>query len=1339
MAYRPGDVQDLVDFSTLRRRAAIHLNHPITQLVVISPKNSSAGLSGTEFVTLVEYFRRGINKNIPFIDIYKDLKSQSYDPTDIVMSYLEYLIELDSRIDISPLYESNVRLDSNSNELLEFLVHTIRDKKRRKDKATNKFYEVEYDFIGLTNLLLENSNEQKFRDYTDLETRFSRWLQSNVKSVQQYIVVNNQKAESEARLNSIEMSKQSPIFVGNVTVSANPMINNVKVKLDDGLNIFENANLSINVPYIQYNSASTKYYKVWEGDQEDNKPKYDLILKDSEAIHTNHIYLTLWTGIDESPKNTKNSYKLVTYDLEENSLKFDLPSNSEIPNYDNILINRVKDVLGVTFNIGTNKIATEYYIYDVDGFDQAIFLNFVTSDQVLYNYIYYNESQKAYPLNSRFFIHFNPEVHNDIDDINIGTRLNISVQEINNNDKPILKTAGGSTKLTVVPAGTQLTSTSIHNGSKYLFIEMNTPSLDEANRFAAIFNKLVKYVLINQGAIQNFYQQLIPEMYNVIVNKPVKMSKNIKGANRQGPGGSTINALKDIDPEVFTSGYARNSCQNTKGNRRQPSAILPEDYDSIKDKGYQVLKYPRDSRTSEEIADGVEYHPRFYFYCPGETHKYPGVVINRVVNSNFSHLPCCFAAPQITDPGKTTYAYYNGLTEIAKQTTNKTTTNKFARPGNIAELPSILRRIISLYRDNAGNIVRLGTASSPNSAIHGILAAIRDDNYLSRQNDSDREGYVRGVRLRMLQEINIGLMKQELYDWSDEQIYSNFNDVESFFDPKLYYRALEETFNINVYVFVTKRSSSKRGASKSMEPQFEVPRHKLFHTRVYNPNRRTIILYKHWGSESDTKPIPQCELIIEELSNKSSIISESRIEIFNNVMNKYIYSDIYLNSHNIITWSFNGASIVNRFNFYNYFDYKFNNVVGQFVDAYGKSRGVIFDNITMFYPPVQPLNLPVIYEQILSDYETVVGKFGQPTAASKNNELITGLWFKLYDMEQGFYIPITPIMIEGIPDGNSHPMISLATGPALRYKSMNRTVNIIFQIIVWLYQLFDPDRKLADQLITDPNNYSKFQPGVEEFFNKYTSMGTVNQDASSLVNQIDTATIYNFDNMPKNFWPEVVTVDQGIKELASTVTNLVINDKLFLYNNWFRVRLMYRLTRYLIQSKSDDKIIDLKNLYQGVNDFTQRSNTIVIIGQNDYKEWLAQQKRLAIPYQNVRTKLDISSQFDINPYIYHDKTTDRYYLIQNVQEGKKSKALAAALKWQTEGINPGSSVGELVHTSDEKYIVYGISSTNFQFYVKENNTNGETDYLQILEYSRRYNPLQGDETVGEYAAVLPIY
>ncbi len=110
-------------------------------------------------------------------------------------------------------------------------------------------------------------------------------------------------------------------------------------------------------------------------------------------------------------------------------------------------------------------------------------------------------------------------------------------------------------------------------GSKFLFVEMTTSTIEDAFKYSQIFNKLVQYVLNNQAGIKQYYQALIPEMEGVKYDMTNKHSQNLKGIKNQGPCSEGLKDLKSVDYQTFGTGEYPRTCQKDK----QPKAFPAKD------------------------------------------------------------------------------------------------------------------------------------------------------------------------------------------------------------------------------------------------------------------------------------------------------------------------------------------------------------------------------------------------------------------------------------------------------------------------------------------------------------------------------------------------------------------------------------------------------------------------------------------------------------------------------------------------------------------------------------------------------------------------------------------
>ena len=68
--------------------------------------------------------------------------------------------------------------------------------------------------------------------------------------------------------------------------------------------------------------------------------------------------------------------------------------------------------------------------------------------------------------------------------------------------------------------------------------------------------------------------------------------------------------------------------------------------------------------------------------------------------------------------------------------------------------------------------------------------------------ENDRNEYLKEVRLTLRTPELISCCKQEMYDYSDKEIYDIISNNERYFDPKLFIHLLEIKYNCNIFIFL---------------------------------------------------------------------------------------------------------------------------------------------------------------------------------------------------------------------------------------------------------------------------------------------------------------------------------------------------------------------------------------------------------------------------------------------------------------------------------------------------------------------------------------------------------
>jgi len=179
-------------------------------------------------------------------------------------------------------------------------------------------------------------------------------------------------------------------------------------------------------------------------------------------------------------------------------------------------------------------------------------------------------------------------------------------------------------------------------------------------------------------------------------------------------------------------------------------------------------------------------------------------------------------------------------------------------------IPKNLEIILNNYLDKSSKdykFYRYGTTNYPNnSLLHCICYAIDHPDYVNLEDDQSKEMYIMKLRKFISNVVKTSLLRQELFDFSDDEIMKLLEDDSEFFDPYLLYRAAEEIFNINLYVF-----------TYDEKQEIEIPRNKIFHSRSARLYRPTVLIMKIMAGNHQ---IPKCELIVvfkEKTTEKDKI------------------------------------------------------------------------------------------------------------------------------------------------------------------------------------------------------------------------------------------------------------------------------------------------------------------------------------------------------------------------------------------------------------------------------------------------------------------------------------
>lgn len=1236
--------------------------------------------------------------------------------------------------------------------------------------------------------------------------------------------------------------------------------------------LFTSIECSKHIPSIMYIDDKGQHrYKVFRGKELDRDPPYDIIIPKPIKLHKNIIYLNLWLGDpdDSNPdliyKPSKESFRLVTYNLEKNNMVASIPliiRGEDKHANDTIFRNRISAAMR-NFNLAKFdqvKRVAEVKLLPIPTFfpnshiEDHTFLHLILNNILFYNCLYVEEVTNPFPLKSKMHLRYRPP----FSDINRSRKESFSLYISNPS------TVSFSLKRRVV---NEPQTVRLENGSdeilpnEYVYYQIGisqSESIEEIENFLINFSAILTIYLsrnpiaqlsyidnifrdpyfaqTNDGVssiLAYFYQMIIQksnflsfedmvkifnnmfpqfpfeqlpneikqkfseietdfateqEIFNLtnLYHQIMPLLNGISSKTEPLPGSEEkvsnrkITRLGNQFPEIFKPGYASLGSEipeiipltdvdaETKKNKiEQESFMSPGGV-----RNRTVLRFPRDD-------------PKFYFHCPNLSHPFPGVRENRLINKDkYPLVPICFSEDQMRRETRTK-RYYEGNKDDIERGASIVKYHPAAENVTVRLSPT-LRDVFALRQNiDITDLRRISVINSDDSDsnifLHCILFALKEPNYINLDDTVKRKRYVSSLRQKLSQSINISLLRQELYDLSDEEILANLNDDVKFLDPRLYYRMIEEIYNVNIFVFSQNRDSVD---------SIETPRHRYMHIRPNRTGRSSIILVKYWGNRNISKiNHPYCDLIVEVDKVNNQMLNrlfDSESDIGN-----ICYETLIRTTKNT-TWTyFNEFNIYlnmyNQINYYATFDIDNNKtpIIAQYIDDYGKTRGIIIsvsvgnslNNLTLLIPPTQPFNVPVVElntmplvhytlaNQILDEKNV--------TGVHQVEGYIIGLWYRMVDIKYHMYVPIIPTSTQitskitnqpirpgPLPPINLKNQYNIIAGeqrpttPSASSFVQAPTVTIqknevSVQRIIYLKKILSITLQLM-QWVFNIQRYEKVLRGgndqpddIEIFIGRSFSDVFVNYEYN-YTNLGPLLPIINFTNDP------VSPHDQAMVHIERNC-NLVKNGRFVFNNPSMFEKFADEMRRYYRHNYDIDVTLirNIKNYYTSSDEFTSRRDreigVEIFISEKELTMWLKHRITANLPIIILR-KLNPTLAYEETPIIYEDDD-DKIYIIQNVNTGSFRQVMDVVKKWMNKRQNRGYNyVSKKRVAEDEKlrlmnqnpitlsHKIFAISVAG-HLEVIEDNSMGQPNFLSVLTYAV-VSP--GFIPVNKYAAILQL-
>lgn len=1271
---------------------------------------------------------RRINGTLNFINPIREMIEKIINGISISQIYTEYNF-LNERISMDfIIYLFYITLKDGVNK--EILLQHVADFERINRKGGIIQFNKIADLVSFEKSYAELYQNFLAEDRTHLAN--IRHIQSKLTNIKEHLPPN------------------SPLDIYGSTLVFKPIYMKTRgyPNIINGLDIFNEIRATKFVPYIQYNNEmGESFYKILKGDlnyrvmgvlqqQTKNSGKNTfyatVCLDNADDIAQNNTDAELYDSASITDAPSGSFYRLV-YDINDGIMTINMPNKTKANQVTESkeVINRILSAFS-GFNIidiEEKRVRGYFDIYGVE-IEEMTFLHMLFDHEIFYSYLYTEEKLRPFAYKHRLDIHYHGILST------VGTQVQIITEK---GDKIPLETPGVS--LTLQPQrvtedkgklikyldpNNQVKEGIIPKGTYWIHFIINGPTnpalLEESIK---ILRVLLYIYRLSKDELKNIYIDAFgADTLRNFNDRYYIVKKDPKNKQKEGEDVQRVKLLKEKDPELFVKDYA-SVCQSPG----QPSIIDDKDVEAWKQETFtfkgevynkQVMPFPKNN-------------PRWNMVCTSSARPFIGVKENTKLSNKdkFPYVPCCFRSNHM-DPNAESYynEYYHGKEVEPKAAKAKIVnrTNKIRTVGQIAILPPELENMLAYYREDDlpgsiedWKIVRTGVYRSKNSLLHCISVSVNDPNYMGVEENLER--YVTKLRSQIANNTDPDLLRQELYDKTPKQIKEMLADTNSFLDPHIFYRAVEEFYQINIFVYSLEKDTAI----------VQIPRHKLFHSRPLRLNRPTVLILSHMGSESDSLEYPQCEMIIDFNSVTSNIVNlfgPNMTTICHQLMTG-VDSNITWLQHTMKPVKITEAAhpVYPHLNFFNAIDYADlfgigidnkgqSTLYSQYIDPNGKARAFTLNRngrkITFVIPPSMPENVKhseTLYRPKSGDVlEMMRGSRATAKSINKYGQ-ITGIWFQALELEEGIYVPVyktrdIPKEISGLPIGSVCPIGKTdEMNNTKRYYKIKKSLIFLNEIIEWLFEI---NRKEVRTIDID----------IDAFCNNVFLLREENVQ--------DSSTYYNFNNLPR-ILPEMNTLEDALIYLSDNITPME-NNKLVVYSNKLLMGLRDKVRDYNDKTMGEEPSIArvIKSYFNMTTDFIQYPNNMIMMGIKELDKWQDDRILKKEKVFQIRTTLSLAISVTLDPYLYSNPE-GYMWIIQNPSGGTLNGALAIARNWHFNRVNTGPNTTPLNVEEFPVHFVYIIAACG-NLGVLQDLTGGVETYVNVLKYGP-----------NNYGALLPLF
>ena len=989
------------------------------------------------------------------------------------------------------------------------------------------------------------------------------------------------------------------------------------------IEVFNLLQLNIRVPFASFNG----FYKILKDYVP--VPDWDLYLEDAIILK---VYQLI--NISQNVKSENYTDVVISIDEETNLMLFQMEikvGNKNLPR--EAFIESIMTLFPPSVGLKIDKIEETNvkgsFYFPKSSLNNYILSDLIMNDKIFSSMLSIDEHDKATKDKNSLYIHF----------------LNNTIGKISVNVTPKIAERGDPDL-----RGKDITDL-FKYGSKYIRIKISYSSNNESVLlFQELFGKFLRLYYSKYPVIFDYYKKFIPDFGKAANIKEVKKIPELR--------------LKDIEPDIFLPGY-------TKFCPSPPTIIPDEDIEDEKAKGKQVMTYPKFE------DDGLI--PRNYI-CNHKDKPYPGLRDNPLPNKDkIPYLPCCYQKDHTTIEGNIYDQYYKGKPskdKEGKKQQNYIITNKFLPHNFYGFLPDNIKELFDMIdtRDNY-NFIRKGVSNTKSSFLECVIAAITTDKNVINATEEKWDKILKEARKRLANVVSAALCKQEMYDFTTEEIVSKIKDPTIYFDPQYFIHLLEHEFKCNIFVFNRK--------NVNVNAQLILPRFLKSYYKTKN-TYPCIFIYQHMGGPSDKATEPRCELIIrskdtdavprppdEYTFNQSKKVSKVIMGIFEDMRLSYALTTEIKET----IFPIEDSDKIK--------------IISQGIDSYGKTRLLNINysgqKITLLTSPIQPLGYTLANSweitRVTQDYAI---KLVKDLGITLENQDIVDNQAKTFNGKLGNVKVSIPI-IDTVPTmtGNNQTKIGINypesdVSELENYNKYKKLARYILSYVYWLYSKYLHDENKAISLDT-----------IAEFVNKFIVI--------------------------------IPDFEYGyVSKLFDMKSGVMKDNKIVLKSQESLKRVVYSLKLFSRQRNkllNYHKNLSIEEYYLDLTDFDQYQFQVIVQGENSVEKWINEQRLNYNLYHSIQPNKNLS------PYFFKNKLiSDKIYLAQNTTS--LQKALSIANVWNEDGYNIGGDPEiDKIDPKDQTFLLYSYkNSKDITAYIMRNKGNVTKNTPILVGYKI------GDET-----------